>query len=65
MLCAAFGVADEMCYTGGSDGKVYHWNKTTLVKVVEFHRGPVFAIQPVEKVITLVHTVQNKSLKQF
>ena len=50
MLCAAYGVANDTCYTGGSDGKVYHWNKTTLAKVIEFHRGPLFVIQPVEKV---------------
>ena len=55
MLCAAYGTTDESCYTGGADGKVYHWTKTNVSRVIEFHRGPVFVIQPVEKVNTNIN----------
>ena len=61
MLCAAYGTSDDACYTGGSDGKIYHWKKTTLARVIEFHGGPVFVIQPVEKVgIIYVYCVLTK-----
>lgn len=51
MLSAAYGGSEEQCFTGGADGKVYEWNRTNCVNVVDAHKGPVFVVQPVEKVI--------------
>ena len=50
MLCVAYGSTEDLCYSGGADGRVYHWNRSTLTATVEAHKGPVFAIQRVEKV---------------
>ena len=50
MLCVAFGGEDGQCFTGGASGLVYHWSGSSLKKTVEAHKGPVFAIQRVEKV---------------
>ncbi len=50
MLCIAFAASDGVCYTGGADGRVYHWTGSTLSATVEAHKGPVFAMQKVEKV---------------
>lgn len=49
MLCVAYGSDVNTAYSGGADGKVYQWNKTTVVNVIEYHRGPIFVIQLAEK----------------
>ena len=54
MLCAAYGQSEVQCFTGGADGKVYHWNKNSLVTTVEAHQGPVFVVQAAEKVCVFV-----------
>ena len=56
MLCVAFGGEGGQCFTGGASGLVYHWSGSSLRKTVEAHKGPVFAIQRVEKVYTCNHT---------
>ena len=50
MLCGEYGSTEEQCFTGGADGRVYEWNKTSCVNVVDAHTGPVFIIEPAEKV---------------
>lgn len=50
MLSVTYGHATDLCYSGGADGRVYHWRGSTLVKKVDAHKGPVFAMQRVEKV---------------
>ena len=50
MLCITYGTVDGQSYSGGADGRVYHWNGNTLRASVEAHKGPVFAVQRVEKV---------------
>ena len=50
MLCVSYGLTEEMSFSGGANGHVYHWNGSTLSRTVEAHHGPVFAIQRVEKV---------------
>lgn len=50
MLCVAYGSGDGLCYSGGADGLVYHWNGSTLACTVDAHKGPVFAMEKVEKV---------------
>ena len=53
MLCVEYG-AEGVCFTGGADGHIYHWNGSTLTKTVEGHKGPVFAMQRVEKVSVVI-----------
>ena len=50
VLCITYGTVDGHSYSGGADGRVYHWNGNTLARSVEAHKGPVFAVQRVEKV---------------
>lgn len=50
MLCVAYGAEEGQCYSGGADGRIYHWRGSTLTATVEAHKGPVFAIRRVEKV---------------
>ena len=49
-LCVDYGTSVGVCFTGGADGKVYHWNGRQLAKTVDAHKGPVYALQRVEKV---------------
>ena len=57
MLCVAFGAGEGQCFTGGATGLVYHWRGSTLSKTVEAHKGPIFAIQKVEKVCVIFTSV--------
>ena len=50
MLSVTFSAEGERCFSGGSDGKIYHWTGSSLAEVVDGHKGPVFALQRVEKV---------------
>ena len=50
MLSVTFSAEGERCFSGGSDGRIYHWAGSSLAEVVEAHKGPVFALQRVEKV---------------
>lgn len=49
MLSLSYGSAPDICYSGGADGRVYHWKGSTLRRTVESHKGPVYAMQRVEK----------------
>lgn len=50
MLSVTFSAEGDRCFSGGADGKIYHWSQYSLTDVVEGHKGPVFALQRVEKV---------------
>jgi WD40 repeat protein len=49
MLCVVYGRSSGHTYTGGSDGRVYHWEGNSLLTAVDAHKGPLFAMQAVEK----------------
>ncbi|KAL3875087.1 hypothetical protein ACJMK2_038022 [Sinanodonta woodiana] len=49
MLCLAFGRTAEICFSGGSDGNVFIWEGTNLVKIVKAHEGPLFAMHSLDK----------------
>ena len=51
MLCGVYGSKEEQSFTGGADGKVYEWNKTACIHALDAHTGPVFIIEPAEKVL--------------
>lgn len=50
MLCVEYGAEGSVCFTGGDNGLVHHWRGSALAKTVPGHKGPVFAMQRVEKV---------------
>lgn len=57
MLCGVYGNKEEQCFTGGADGKVYEWTKTACVHALDAHTGPVFIIEPAEKVHVYVCSI--------
>ena len=60
MLSVTYGTSADLCYSGGADGRVYHWHGSTLSKAIEAHKGPVFAVQRVEKVRVHSHVTKWK-----
>ena len=50
MLCLSFGKAEDVVYSGGSDGNVFVWAGTVLQKTVKAHEGPLFAMHSLDKV---------------
>ncbi len=44
MLCVGFGVESGCCFTGGGNGQVYCWSDRNLVRVLDAHDGPCFAL---------------------
>ncbi|GFS05106.1 echinoderm microtubule-associated protein-like 6 [Elysia marginata] len=49
MMCVSYGKAQDICFSGGSDGNVFVWQGTTLQKTVKAHDGPVFAMHSLDK----------------
>ena len=49
MMCITFGKTPELCYTGASNGKIYVWTENKLSKLIEAHKGPLFAIYAHDK----------------
>ncbi|CAF1474328.1 unnamed protein product, partial [Adineta steineri] len=44
-MCVVFGKTVETCITGGSDGCIYIWNQTSLIRKTDaVHKGPLFTI---------------------
>ena len=54
MLCVTYGKTAEMVYSGGTTGKVFVWEGTTLKEVIQAHQGTVMAMQTLEKVYNIV-----------
>lgn len=50
MLCASYSKSPGMVYSGAANGLVYIWENGVLMQMVEGHKGPVFAVQCLEKV---------------
>lgn len=48
-MCVVFGKTADSCITGGSDGCIYIWQVTTLLRKIDnAHQGPIFAIAAVQ-----------------
>jgi WD40 repeat protein len=43
-LCGAFGVEPGEFFSGGSNGHIYCWAGSSLLRTVSAHTGPVFTI---------------------
>lgn len=50
MLSVCFGKSEDSVYSGGADGRLYQWKNCSLTSVQDAHKGPLFAMYPVEKV---------------
>ena len=44
MMCITFGKTADVCYTGGGNGSIFIWKDQKLLKVIQAHNGPLFAI---------------------
>ena len=51
MLCASYSKTPGMVYSGASNGSVYVWENGVLKQTVEAHKGPVFSLHCLEKVV--------------
>jgi echinoderm microtubule-associated protein-like 6 len=49
IMCITFGKQPDLCYTGAANGSIYVWQNQKLIKTIEAHKGPVFAIYATEK----------------
>ncbi|KAK3093757.1 hypothetical protein FSP39_019782 [Pinctada imbricata] len=49
MLCAVYGKAADICFSGGADGHVYIWKESVLQKTVKALEGPLFAMHSLDK----------------
>ncbi|XP_075907401.1 echinoderm microtubule-associated protein-like 6 isoform X4 [Nelusetta ayraudi] len=49
MMSACYGRSEDLVFSGATNGDVYIWRDTTLVKTVKAHDGPVFAMCSLDK----------------
>ncbi|PWA28193.1 hypothetical protein CCH79_00020518, partial [Gambusia affinis] len=49
MMSACYGRSEDMVFSGATNGDVYIWKETTLMKTVKAHDGPVFAMCSLDK----------------
>lgn len=49
-MSACYGRSEDLVFSGATNGDVYIWRDTTLVKTVKAHDGPVFAMCSLDKV---------------
>lgn len=50
MMSACFGRSEDLVFSGATNGDIYIWRDTTLVKTIKAHDGPVFAMCSLDKV---------------
>ncbi|XP_036071655.1 echinoderm microtubule-associated protein-like 6 isoform X3 [Oryzias melastigma] len=49
MMSACYGRAEDLVFSGATNGDVYIWRETTLIKTIKAHDGPVFAMCSLDK----------------
>lgn len=49
-MSACFGRSEDMVFSGATNGDIYIWRDTTLIKTIKAHDGPVFAMCSLDKV---------------
>uniref|UniRef100_A0A3P9NF13 Echinoderm microtubule-associated protein-like 6 n=1 Tax=Poecilia reticulata TaxID=8081 RepID=A0A3P9NF13_POERE len=49
MMSACYGRSEDMVFSGATNGDVYIWKDTTLMKTIKAHDGPVFAMCSLDK----------------
>lgn len=50
MMSACYGRSEDLVFSGATNGDVYIWRDTTLIKTIKAHDGPVFAMCSLDKV---------------
>lgn len=50
MMSACFGRSEDLVFSGATNGDIYIWRDTTLIKTIKAHDGPVFAMCSLDKV---------------
>uniref|UniRef100_A0A3B3IJQ9 EMAP like 6 n=1 Tax=Oryzias latipes TaxID=8090 RepID=A0A3B3IJQ9_ORYLA len=49
MMSACYGRSEDLLFSGATNGDVYIWRDTTLIKTIKAHDGPVFAMCSLDK----------------
>lgn len=52
-MSACYGRSEDLVFSGATNGDVYIWRDTTLIKTIKAHDGPVFAMCSLDKVTHL------------
>lgn len=55
MMSVCYGRSEDLVFSGATNGDVYIWRDTTLIKTIKAHDGPVFAMCSLDKVQSCVH----------
>lgn len=50
MMSACFGRSEDLVFSGATNGDIYIWRDTTLIKTIKAHDGPVFSMCSLDKV---------------
>ncbi|XP_005755867.1 echinoderm microtubule-associated protein-like 6 [Pundamilia nyererei] len=49
MMSACYGRSEDLVFSGATNGDVYIWRDTMLIKTIKAHDGPVFAMCSLDK----------------
>lgn len=49
-MSVCYGRSEDLVFSGATNGDVYIWRDTTLIKTIKAHDGPVFAMCSLDKV---------------
>lgn len=49
-MSACYGRSEDLVFSGATNGDVFVWRDTSLIKTVKAHDGPVFAMCSLDKV---------------
>lgn len=49
-MSACFGRSEDLVFSGATNGDIYIWRDTSLIKTIKAHDGPVFAMCSLDKV---------------
>lgn len=50
MMSVCYGRSEDLVFSGATNGDVYIWRDTMLIKTIKAHDGPVFAMCSLDKV---------------
>ncbi|XP_029706344.1 echinoderm microtubule-associated protein-like 6 isoform X7 [Takifugu rubripes] len=49
MMSTCFGRSEDLVFSGATNGDIYIWRDTTLIKTIKAHDGPVFSMCSLDK----------------
>lgn len=62
-MSACYGRSEDLVFSGATNGDIYIWRDTTLIKTIKAHDGPVFAMCSLDKVTSSHHAPVSEENK--